>query len=408
MNWDDLSGQEAAKALLQAALKSDHIGHAYLFHGPAGVGKTKAALVFAKALLCERPCGDGEACGACASCRAADALRHPDLELLTPLPTFRVEGRTERQAEEARSEARAQVLARAASGALFSPVFSRPPVHSVEDLARAKQFLALTPQREGGRKVLIVKHAEAMTPPAAHAFLKILEEPQVGRVLILGARQVRGLLPTIASRCLHVRFRPLDPEFIATALVASRGISKPAARVLGATAQGSLGRALALVDAPLDTTAKEAPGEAEFARIRSAAIDLFVRPKGPAVLGPLRRARLERDRGRFLAAVSLALYYYRDVIRSQVIGDGAVLSHEDLKREIRADAGSIALATLTSRVRILEEIAASVQSNVTAAYAVASAQRRMGLWAAPASGLGQAAAAGQIAGGPARAGVRHG
>jgi DNA polymerase-3 subunit delta' len=404
MNWDDLGGQEEAKSLLKAALKSGHVGHAYLFHGPAGVGKTKAALLFAKALLCDRPADEGEACGVCASCRAVDALRHPDLELLIPLPTFRVEGRTERQAEEARSEARAQTLARTASEAFFVPAFSRAPVHSIEDLARAKQFLALTPQRDGGRKVLIVKHAEAMTGPAAHAFLKILEEPQPERVLILGARQVRGLLPTIASRCLHARFRPLPAAFITKALIASRGISKPTAAVLGSTAQGSLGRALALVDAPLDATAKEAPGEAEFTRIRSAAIDLFVRPKGPAVLGPLRRARLERDRGRFLAAVSLALYYYRDVIRSQVMGDAAALSHEDLKREIRGDAGSIPLQALTNRVRVLEEIAGAVQSNVTAAYAVASAQLRMGLWEGAAAAGGRSSAAGD----PARGGFRRG
>jgi DNA polymerase-3 subunit delta' len=397
MNPTSLSGQDEALALLHAALKSGHVGHAYLFHGPAGVGKTRAALLFAQALLCERPGPEGDACGACDSCRAAAAIRHPDLELLAPLPTFRTEGRTERQAEEARSEARAQVLARFASEPFFAPAYSRPPVHSVEDLARAKQFLALTTQRDEGRKVLIVKGAESMTGPAAHAFLKILEEPQPRRVLILCARQVRGLLPTIASRCLHVRFRPLPTDFIASALADSRGVSKPAARVLAATAQGSLGRALAFLDAPLDAATKEAPGEAEFVKIRAAAIELFVRPKSDSVLGPLRRARLERDRGRFQSAVSLALYYYRDAIRWKVLGESTPLAHEDLKREIRADADALPLAALTKRVRLLEEIAAAVQSNVTAAYAVASAQHRMGL-----------GPPGTHSGGPARAGVHYG
>ncbi|HEU5310452.1 MAG TPA: hypothetical protein VFV24_03265, partial [Candidatus Eisenbacteria bacterium] len=205
-----LRGQDEAEALLRAALATGHVGHAYLFHGPSGVGKTKAALRFARTLLCETPRPGPEACGTCGSCRAVAALRHPDLEVLVPLPTFRTEGRTEKQADEARSEARAQVLARMASDPWFVPVFSRPPVHSVDDLARAKQFLSLTPQREDGWKILIVKGAEAITGPGAHAFLKILEEPQPRRVLILGARQIRALLPTIASRCLRVRFRPLE------------------------------------------------------------------------------------------------------------------------------------------------------------------------------------------------------
>jgi len=392
-----LRGQDEALALLRAAIKSRHVGHAYLFHGPAGVGKTKAALLFAQSLLCETPLPDGMACGTCPSCRSVRELRHPDLELLLPLPTFRTEGRTERQAEEARSEARAAVFARMASEPFFVPSFSRPPVHSVDDLSRAKQFLSMTAQREEGAKVLIVKGAEAITGPAAHAFLKILEEPQPRRVLILCARRARSLLPTISSRCLHVRFGPLPTDFITEALVESRGVPKPTARLLATTAQGSLGTALALLDAPLDAAGKETPGESDFARLRSAALEIFVRPKTAAVLGPLRRARIERDRGRFLSAVSLALYYYRDVLRRKVMGDGVPLAHEDLGREIGADAREISLPALTRRVRILEEIAAAVQSNVTAAYAVASAQYRMGLGPEE-----------TFAGGPARAGIRHG
>ena len=397
MTESTLRGQDEALALLRAALKSRHIGHAYLFHGPSGVGKTKAALLFAQSLLCETPLPDGSACGTCASCRSVRELRHPDLELLLPLPTFRIEGRTERQAEETRSEARAAVLSRMASEPFFVPIFSRPQVLSVDDLARAKQFLSLTAQREGGAKVLIVKGAEAITGPAAHAFLKILEEPQPRRVLILCARRARSLLPTISSRCLHVRFRPLPSDFIAAALVESRGVPKTTARLLATTAQGSLGRALALLEAPLDAAGKEAPGESEFARLRSAALELFVRPKTGAVLGPLRRARIERDRGRFLSAVSLALYYYRDALRWKVLGEGAPLAHEDLRREIGSDARELSLTALTQRARILEEIVAAVQSNVTAAYAVASAQYRMGLGPVE-----------TFAGGPARAGIRHG
>jgi DNA polymerase-3 subunit delta' len=378
MSQAKLRGQDEALGLLRAAVLSGHVGHAYLFHGPAGVGKTRAALLFAQALLCERPVDGGEPCGTCPSCKAVLALRHPDLELLVPLPTFRTEGRTERQAEEARSEARAEVLRRIATEPFFTPVFSRPAVHSVEDLARAKQFLSLTAQRDGGAKVLIVKGAEAITGPAAHAFLKILEEPHPRRVLILGARQPKALLPTIASRCLLVRFRPLPTAIIGDVLV-ERGVSKPIARLIAATSQGSLGRALALLQPPLDTAVKEAPGEAEYGKLRAVAFELFVRPKTAAVLGPLRRARIERDRGRFLTAVSLATYYYRDVLRRKLIGPDVELANADLERDIDADARALAVSDVTERIRILDEIGTAVQSNVTAAYAVAAAQTRMGL-----------------------------
>jgi DNA polymerase-3 subunit delta' len=378
MNESTLRGQDEALALLDAALTTGHVGHAYLFHGPSGVGKTRAAIEFARTLLCETPRPGPKACGTCDSCRAVQALRHPDLEVMVPLPTFRVEGRTEKQADEARSEARAQVLSRMASEPFFVPVFSRPPVHSVEDLARAKQFLSLTPQRENGWKILIVKGAEAITGPGAHAFLKILEEPQPRRVLILGARQIRALLPTIVSRCLHVRFRALQDSFIAEAL-RSRGVSKQVALLVAATSQGSLGRALSFLEPPLDATTREAPGESDFMKIRAAALELFVKPKSYAVLGPLRRARIERDRGRFLTAVALAVTYYRDVLRRKVLSDRTPLAHGDLEREIASDARELSLEAIATRVRILEEIATSVRSNVTTAYAVASAQLRMGL-----------------------------
>jgi len=304
------------------------------------------------------------------------ALRHPDLELRVPLPTFSAEGRTERQAEEARSEARAAIFTRLATDPFYLPLFAKPAVHSMEDMARAKQFLSMTARRDGGAKVLILKRAEAMTAPAAHAFLKMLEEPQPNRVLILGARQARALLPTIQSRCLHVRFRPLPVDMIASVLE-SRGVPKPVARLAGATADGSLGRALQHFEAPLDASGKGVFDGAEFSKLRSAALDLFVDPKEDAVLGPLRKGRMDRDRPRFLAAVSLALHYYRDLLRYRLLGEKAGLMNEDLRTRVASDARKLPVESLTRRVRLLEEIAASVQSNVSIPYAVASAQYRM-------------------------------
>ena len=140
------------------------------------------------------------------------------------------------------------------------------------------------------------------------------------------------------------------------------GVSKPIARLIAATSQGVWG-ALALLEPPLDATVKEAPGEAEYGKLRAAAFELFVRPKTAAALGPLRRARIERDRGRFLTTVSLASYYYRDVLRRKLIGQDAELANADLERDIDADARALPVSDVTERIRILDEIATAVQSN---------------------------------------------
>ena len=173
--------------------------------------------------------------------------------------------------------------------------------------------------------------------------------------------------------------------FIASTLVERRGVSRATARLVAATAQGSLGRALEAFEPPLDGTGRETLEESDFTRLRVAALELFVRPRSPAILGPLRRGRLDRDRARFQALVSLALHYYRDVIRVQLLGPDAELAHADLASEIAADARAIPLTAVTRRVRILEEIAAAVSANVTIPYAVGSAQHRMGLAGAPAA-----------------------
>ncbi len=115
----------------------------------------------------------------------------------------------------------------------------------------------------------------------------------------------------------------------------------------------------------------------ELGRLRAVALDLFVDMKENAVLGPLRKGRMDRDRPRFLAAVSLALHYYRDLLRYHLLGDRAELANEDLRKRVADDARRIPVASVTRRVRLLEEIAESVQTNVTIPYAVASAQYRM-------------------------------
>jgi len=146
----------------QLAGRTQH-AHAYLLHGPVGIGKRALAERLAALLLCQRPAAEG-ACGACKSCLLLAAGTHPDHYVLEP--------------EEVDKAIR---------------------VDQVRDLVG---FVTQTAQL-AGRKVVLLEPAEAMNLNAANALLKSLEEPSGDTVLLLISHQPSRLLPTIKSRCVQ-------------------------------------------------------------------------------------------------------------------------------------------------------------------------------------------------------------
>jgi DNA polymerase-3 subunit delta' len=137
--------------------------HAYLLHGPAGIGKRILAENLVHLLLCQRP-AEGKACGQCKACQLLAAGTHPDFFLLEP--------------EEPEKPIR------------------------VDQVRELVGFVVQTAQL-GGRKVVLLEPAEAMNLNAANALLKSLEEPSGDTVLLLITHQPSRLLPTIKSRCVQ-------------------------------------------------------------------------------------------------------------------------------------------------------------------------------------------------------------
>jgi DNA polymerase-3 subunit delta' len=180
-----LVGHAAVRARLARAMERDRLGHALLFTGPESVGRERAALGVASALLCERgerPFG----CGACGVCARVRRRVHPDVIWLM-----------------SETERAARGLSDVSKGA------SRDiRVGDVRELTRQ---IRLKPY-EATRRVAIIVDAQRMNLNAANALLKTLEEPPDRALLILIAPHPRALLPTVTSRCHRVPFGPLSPS----------------------------------------------------------------------------------------------------------------------------------------------------------------------------------------------------
>jgi len=161
--------------------------HAFLLHGPEGIGKTVFAEHMAKSLLCEQPDAAGHACGACGSCGWFSQYSHPD-------------------------------------AAKTSKASKTPSKEIVINQIRAlADFMNLSTHRQG-RRVIVLYPAEALNIPAANALLKSLEEPGADTVFILVSNSIDKLLPTILSRC-HKLPMGMPERSVALAWLKQRGVS---------------------------------------------------------------------------------------------------------------------------------------------------------------------------------------
>jgi len=216
MPFRDVIGHRTLVALLARAVRRGSLPPSLILAGPEGVGKRLLAVATAQALNCPAARATPEAadhaaspievdaCGTCATCTRIARGVHPDVLIVEP----------------------------GDSGAI--------KIDQVRDLIDRAAYRPF----EGRRRVVIIDQADALVPQAQNALLKTLEEPPSLSVFMLVTSRPDALLPTVRSRCPRLRFRPLGPADVAAALV-SRGRTAAEARVLAATANGSIGRALA-------------------------------------------------------------------------------------------------------------------------------------------------------------------
>ena len=306
----EILGHERNIEFLRRAVAGRRVAHAYLFYGPAGVGKATVARMLAAMLLCPQGMA-GKPCGACEDCLLAARGQHPD----------------------------------------WYQVFPAGATIKIEQVRHLQQVLLRRPWR-GRYRVCVMAHAEAMSTEAANCLLKTLEEPPAATVFILTSDRWHDLPPTVVSRCQRLRFDPLPVEAVASWLVERHGIDEQRAGLVAHLACGSPGRALVLAGNP----------DLEEMRRRVMETVAELPTMGTGTL--LRRAAELSEGGREAVdyVLGILLWWYRDLVVWRLTRQEAYLRNRDCTAQLRARemgaAGLLAsLAAITEACRQLRAFA---------------------------------------------------
>lgn len=322
MPFRDLVNQSHAVMLLRTAARSRRVSHAYLFAGPAGVGRYDAALSFAQLLNCERPQTD-DACGECRPCRLIAGGQYPDVR------TVDVE-----------------------RGLLLDPRDTTKTVIGI-DQVRALRHEVAFPPLEGKYKVYIFAGADRMQDVAASSLLKVLEEPPPQVVIILIAESTVPMLPTVVSRCQLVRFSLIPAGEIEQALIARHNLDRGRARFIAAIAGGQLGRAVTWATSQEDLEWREQT------------LQLLERLEEADLLERMDAAEeASKDKDRLPDLLDVALFWFRDLLVWQETREEMHVINLDRLEVIARLAAALPRAVLSQRIAAIEEAKEDLRRNV--------------------------------------------
>lgn len=368
-----LLGQPDVSAFLSGIVERGRYANAYLFHGPAGVGKATAGLAFARAAVCERVSGAApanteaslfdaapdaprvagtaqrEACGECRGCRMSARLQHPDVRFVFPLSGEEKELDT--TVEETLAEMREDPL----------HVFRYEKAASIR-VSQTRDLIAELGYRPhtASRRVVVVRDCDRMREDQFSTLLKSIEEPGASTVWVLTTARLSRVPVTIRSRCQRVRFAPLAESLVRETLVSAAGVSEADARMLAALSGGSLARALAMRDA--DPSMREQRDQA-LALLTPA---LEGRPEGLWTALPRATNYGKAGREKLRQLVEFHQLWLRDLLRARYGATTEQLVNRDKEPVIRKLAAQVDAAEIRRRLLVLEEALRSLDGNVSA------------------------------------------
>ena len=201
LGFNDILGHEQIKEHFRNAAQTGKVSHAYILSGEAGMGRKSLANAFALSLLCEK--GMEEPCMQCHACKQVLSGNHPDLIYVT---------------------------------------HEKPASIGVDDIREQINDTIQVRPYSSYYKIYIMDEAEKMTVQAQNALLKTIEEPPAYAVILLLTTNQDAFLPTILSRCVQLKLKPLKDSVVKEYLIQSLGENESEADIYAAFARGNLAR----------------------------------------------------------------------------------------------------------------------------------------------------------------------
>jgi DNA polymerase-3 subunit delta' len=309
VNFDQIRGHRKILKLLTQVVHTKRLAHAYVFSGLDGIGKRLTALALAKNLLCSS--GGGKICGICSACIQVDRGSHPDLMMIEP------------------------------EKGLIT-------IDSIRNLKRALSRKSFS----GGYKVCLIDDADKMNLQAENALLKTLEEPTPDTVIILITAKPYHLLPTVLSRCQHLKFQSLAP-FDASELIMAgvAGVERDDALLMASLTGGSPGKAFTLKVEQLKGLRDSWINQSRF----------FARTEDEKFF--IGEENFLGDKEDVDLKLNLLRLWYRDLVLYKIYGNVDCVLNKDKTEEIASQSRALSLERLLNALLGTEKYSTSLEYN---------------------------------------------
>ncbi|MFJ7953712.1 DNA polymerase III subunit delta' [Lysinibacillus sp. NPDC096418] len=306
-----LTLQPVVMKQLQTILNKNRLAHAYIFDGEKGTGKVDIMQYFVKLMLCEQP-EQNVPCETCRNCRRVDSGNHPNIHQIYPDGQF-------------------------------------IKIDQIRELVTEMKMMGI----EEGRKIYVLHHADRLNIASANMLLKFLEEPDGDVMAILLTEQMQSMLPTIRSRCQHIKFQKI-PHSILLKQLQENNVSY------------SMASTVSMLTNELETAVFLANDE-QFAQARKTVLKLVeaIRKNVHEAMLVVHEEWLPqfKEKGEMEQALDLLLFAYRDIVAIKANPEAAC-TYPDMLQTFKEAALHSTYERLSSQMQAILQARVSLQRNM--------------------------------------------